>query len=400
MAQRARKTAGAAAGALPFFTLLAGDDTVSRERARTQLLDRIRAARGEITVEIFDSEQQTVAGLTERVLTPSLFGGVRVFVVPHAESLDTEELAELEQLLGASLTDEYVVVEGDKPGEDHKALAGFVRKAEKRAKEAAGACQVVTLLKPPPWKTADWLVANTPVLFGRRIDRADAEYLVERAGDDYDMLRSELEKIDLYLDEGKPVTREAIAGIVEGTREAAAYELAQALGRKEIGRALGLLDSLFSSSFYPPACISAIYRHFWSLLRIRAFEQKEPEKVRAFMRAVQGRDREGITALVNSLSRLPHDLAAGSSAAILEVHPSLLEGDGRAAFVDLVQTAIRQGVGQMQFNVVSAEMLRGAQADPDRYRNLCVRVSGFSQQFVLLGRDMQDHIIARTKHRS
>ncbi len=115
---------------------------------------------------------------------------------------------------------------------------------------------------------------------------------------------------------------------------------------------------------------------------------------------VQGRDREGITALVNSLSRLPHDLAAGSSAAILEVHPSLLEGDGRAAFVDLVQTAIRQGVGQMQFNVVSAEMLRGAQADPDRYRNLCVRVSGFSQQFVLLGRDMQDHIIARTKHRS
>jgi len=295
VAQRARKTAGAAAGALPFFTLLAGDDTVSRERARTQLLDRIRAARGEITVEIFDSEQQTVAGLTERVLTPSLFGGVRVFVVPHAESLDTEELAELEQLLGASLTDEYVVVEGDKPGEDHKALAGFVRKAEKRAKEAAGACQVVTLLKPPPWKTADWLVANTPVLFGRRIDRADAEYLVERAGDDYDMLRSELEKIDLYLDEGKPVTREAIAGIVEGTREAAAYELAQALGRKEIGRALGLLDSLFSSSFYPPACIGAIYRHFWSLLRIRAFEQKEPETVRAFMRAVQGRDRDGQT---------------------------------------------------------------------------------------------------------
>jgi len=48
--------------------------------------------------------------------------------------------------------------------------------------------------------------------------------------------------------------------------------------------------------------------------------------------------------------------------------------------------------------VVSADTLRAAQQDPDRYRSLCVRVSGFSQQFVLLDREMQDHIIARTKH--
>ena len=52
----------------------------------------------------------------------------------------------------------------------------------------------------------------------------------------------------------------------------------------------------------------------------------------------------------------------------------------------------------MQFNVVSAETLRRAQEHPEQYRNLCVRVSGFSQKFSLLGREMQDHIIARTKH--
>ncbi|MHB1354575.1 MAG: pyruvate formate lyase family protein [Anaerolineae bacterium] len=115
--------------------------------------------------------------------------------------------------------------------------------------------------------------------------------------------------------------------------------------------------------------------------------------------AVQGRDEHGVTPLLLSLSRLPHNLAAASSSAIIEVDPRLLEaGEPREKFVDLIQTAIRQGVGQMQWNVVNAETLRKAQADPEAYRSLCVRVSGYSQQFILLGKEMQEHVIARTKH--
>jgi formate C-acetyltransferase len=112
----------------------------------------------------------------------------------------------------------------------------------------------------------------------------------------------------------------------------------------------------------------------------------------------QGRDERGLTAVLSSLSRLPHHLAAASSSAIIEVDPALLAGEGQDKFVDLLLAAVRMGVGQMQWNVVSAETLRQAQAEPERYRHLCVRVSGFSQQFVLLGCEMQDHIIARTKH--
>ena len=112
----------------------------------------------------------------------------------------------------------------------------------------------------------------------------------------------------------------------------------------------------------------------------------------------QGRDKEGITAALNSLAKIPHHLAAASSSAILEVTPSLLNGDAREAFVALLIAAIGEGIGQLQFNVVSADTLRAAQDDPDRYNNLCVRVSGFSQRFCLLDREMQEHIIARTKH--
>ena len=114
--------------------------------------------------------------------------------------------------------------------------------------------------------------------------------------------------------------------------------------------------------------------------------------------AGQGRDESGVTAMLLSLSKLPHDQAAGSSSAIIEVTPKLLEEVGRERFADLLITAIRQGVGQMQWSIVDADVLREAQAHPEEHRNLCVRVSGFSQQFVLLDRALQDHIIARTKH--
>ena len=113
---------------------------------------------------------------------------------------------------------------------------------------------------------------------------------------------------------------------------------------------------------------------------------------------VQGRDRKGLTAAIKSLSKIPHHLAAASSSAILEASPGLLEGPSREAFVDLIVTAIDLGVGQLQFNVVDEDTLKAAQDDPERYQNLCVRVSGFSQRFCLLDREMQNHIIARTKH--
>ena len=53
----------------------------------------------------------------------------------------------------------------------------------------------------------------------------------------------------------------------------------------------------------------------------------------------------------------------------------------------------------MQFNIIDRDTLIDAQKNPEKHRNLAVRVSGFSQKFSLLDKTMQDHIIARTKHK-
>jgi len=114
--------------------------------------------------------------------------------------------------------------------------------------------------------------------------------------------------------------------------------------------------------------------------------------------ATAGRDKKGITAFFNSLAKLPHDKAPGSTSAIIEVSPAFFKGEGREKFIQVFEAAIAAGVGQMQFNVVSAERLIKAQQDPEQYGNVIVRVSGFSQEFRLVNRPLQDHIIERTKH--
>ena len=117
--------------------------------------------------------------------------------------------------------------------------------------------------------------------------------------------------------------------------------------------------------------------------------------------AHQGRDEKGVTALINSLARMPHNRAAGASAAIIELDPAVVEGEaGVQRLAQLIRSGIAMGVGQMQWNVTTVERLQRAQEDPERYGNIPVRVAGYSQMFKLLNRELQDHIIARTKHSS
>ncbi len=123
------------------------------------------------------------------------------------------------------------------------------------------------------------------------------------------------------------------------------------------------------------------------------------EPIAYSLSAQQGRDEKGITAMLKSLSRLPHDKAAGSSAAILEISPKMFEGeDGVRRMADIIRSLISLRVGQIQFNVVTVDTLVKAQKEPDKFGNIPVRVAGFSQMFKLLDKDLQNHIIARTKH--
>ena len=113
---------------------------------------------------------------------------------------------------------------------------------------------------------------------------------------------------------------------------------------------------------------------------------------------MQGRDFNGLTAVLNSIAKFPTKRTPGTTSAIVEVDPKLFTDRNLDMITDILIGASVQGLSNVQFNVVDAETLIDAQKHPEHYNNLAVRVSGFSQRFNLLSREMQDHIIGRTKH--
>ncbi|MHB1357557.1 MAG: pyruvate formate lyase family protein, partial [Anaerolineae bacterium] len=115
--------------------------------------------------------------------------------------------------------------------------------------------------------------------------------------------------------------------------------------------------------------------------------------------ASQGRDRHGATALLRSVSLLPHDLCHGILALNLRFTASTFGGaDGVDKMVQLVNGALGLGLQQLQINVVSADTLRAAQDAPAAYEALMVRIGGFSTYFNWLSKEHQDDIITRTEH--
>ncbi|HUM02679.1 MAG TPA: trans-4-hydroxy-L-proline dehydratase [Thermoanaerobaculia bacterium] len=113
---------------------------------------------------------------------------------------------------------------------------------------------------------------------------------------------------------------------------------------------------------------------------------------------VQGADRRGPTAVFRSAAKMDQ-VKTGGTLLNMKFSPSLLEGEeGIDRLAHLVRTYFRADGHHVQFNVVSAETLRAAQADPESHRGLIVRVAGYSDYFCDLSGALQEEIISRTEH--
>jgi formate C-acetyltransferase len=113
---------------------------------------------------------------------------------------------------------------------------------------------------------------------------------------------------------------------------------------------------------------------------------------------VQGADRKGPTAVVKSLAKMDH-LRTGGTLLNQKFTPQLLSTEeGISNLAHLIKSYFKLDGRHVQFNVVTAETLREAQIHPERYRDLIVRVAGYSDYFLDLSRELQDEIIRRTEH--
>ena len=84
----------------------------------------------------------------------------------------------------------------------------------------------------------------------------------------------------------------------------------------------------------------------------------------------------------------------------MKFHPSAVGNneEKQRKWIALLRTYFKLGGSQLQPTVISSEMLRAAQADPEKYRTIIVKVGGYSAYFSELGIEIQNEVISRTEH--
>jgi pyruvate formate-lyase/glycerol dehydratase family glycyl radical enzyme len=144
---------------------------------------------------------------------------------------------------------------------------------------------------------------------------------------------------------------------------------------------------------------TTVHIYFGSMVGATADGRRAGRPLSEGVSPVQGADRRGPTAVLKSVAKMDH-VRTGGTLLNQKFSPELLEGeDGLTKFCQLLRAYFELGGHHVQFNVVDGATLRAAQENPEEYRDLIVRVAGYSDYFCNLGRALQDEIIARTEHR-
>lgn len=155
----------------------------------------------------------------------------------------------------------------------------------------------------------------------------------------------------------------------------------------------------WNDEYYAGAWSIALAMHLGMPVAALPNGRRACETLTEGIRPASGCDRDGPTSCIRSVAKMDHRQYQNGSIFNMTFAPSALEGEAnQRKFVDLVRTFFDLGGFQLQVNVADAEVLREAQAHPERYRDLIVRVAGYCAYFVEQTPRVQDQIIARTVH--
>lgn len=145
---------------------------------------------------------------------------------------------------------------------------------------------------------------------------------------------------------------------------------------------------------------TTVHIYFGKVVGATPDGRKAGEPLSEGVSPVQGADRKGPTAVIKSVAKIDH-VRTGGTLLNQKITPQLLASEiGLNKLAQLIRSFFKLDGHHIQFNVVSSDMLRDAQKHPERYRNLIVRVAGFSDYFVDLSVDLQNEIIKRTEQTS
>lgn len=150
-------------------------------------------------------------------------------------------------------------------------------------------------------------------------------------------------------------------------------------------------------SFYIAAAANVSNIHAGKTIGATPDGRKKGEPLSDAASPTYGKDVRGATATINSVSKPDYTKVACGSVVNQKFSPSMFTDDKRTKLMALIRTYFKKGGQEIQINATSREVLQKAMKQPENYKNLVVRVSGFSAFYVTLDKDVQLDILNRTQ---
>ncbi|MDP6357149.1 MAG: pyruvate formate lyase family protein [Planctomycetota bacterium] len=152
-------------------------------------------------------------------------------------------------------------------------------------------------------------------------------------------------------------------------------------------------------TFVPACVLLSWYANWGKICGALPDGRKAGEPIGDSAGPVQGRDTNGPTAMLASVTRLRHDLAPGTLVVNARFSKSYFkEPESAKKLQELIRTYFRLGGMQMQINVVDQETLKKAMESPDEYANLIIRIGGYSELWGRLSEPLRRAVLERTEH--
>ncbi|MHC4295599.1 MAG: glycine radical domain-containing protein, partial [Planctomycetota bacterium] len=141
--------------------------------------------------------------------------------------------------------------------------------------------------------------------------------------------------------------------------------------------------------------VTTVHIYFGSVVGALPNGRKAGQPVSDGISPSQGFGAKGPTAIAKSAARIDH-ARTGGTLLNMKFAPEVFDNGGIDNLGHLIRAYFKLGGHHVQFNVIDAETLRKAQEKPEQHQDLIVRVAGYSDYFVNIGRDLQDEIISKT----
>jgi len=165
---------------------------------------------------------------------------------------------------------------------------------------------------------------------------------------------------------------------------------------KEVNGRENTKGGFYRINMLPTTC----HIYFGSVVGATPDGKRAGEPLSEGISPVQGADRLGPTAVIKSAAKM-EQVKTGGTLLNQKFTPQLLESEkGLKSLAHLIRVYFKLGGHHIQFNVINTDTLKAAQKEPEKYRNLIVRVAGYSDYFNNLSKTLQDEIISRTEHQA